>query len=136
MKRRNWYWMLAILLLCSSAHGEADIEAAEAAALQWLEAVDSGDYAGAWALSSALLREAIEPADLATALENSRRGFGSVLSRRRAGALRSTTLPGAPDGDYVVLTFQARFEHKQESIETITPRLEDGIWRVSGYYLR
>lgn len=136
MKRRNWHWMLAIVLMCSSAYGGPEIAAAEAAALEWLTAVDSGDYATAWALSSTLLRENVDSAELAKALKNGRREFGSVVSRARVGALRTTALPGAPDGDYVVLTFQAQFEQKQDSIETITPRLEDGVWKVSGYYIR
>jgi hypothetical protein len=48
-----------------------------------------------------------------------------------------TTMPGAPDGEYVVIQYQTTFEHKNSAVETVTPMLDnDGQWRVSGYYIR
>ena len=48
-----------------------------------------------------------------------------------------TSLPGAPDGEYVVMEFTTAFTNKKSAIETITPMLdEDGQWRVAGYYIR
>ena len=49
----------------------------------------------------------------------------------------TTTLPGAPDGEYVVIQYQTSFERKKSAIETVTPmRDKDGKWRVAGYYIR
>jgi hypothetical protein len=49
----------------------------------------------------------------------------------------STTLPGAPDGEYVVIQYQTSFANKKASVETVTPmREKDGRWRVSGYFIR
>jgi hypothetical protein len=46
------------------------------------------------------------------------------------------TLPGAPDGEYVVIQYATRFEHKPSIIETVTPMLDkDGSWKVSGYFI-
>jgi hypothetical protein len=46
-------------------------------------------------------------------------------------------LPGAPDGEYVVIQYESSFEHKQAAVETVTPMLDkDGTWRVSGYFIR
>jgi hypothetical protein len=43
----------------------------------------------------------------------------------------------APDGEYVVIQFEASFENKKSAIETVTPMLDkDGNWRVSGYYVK
>ncbi len=51
--------------------------------------------------------------------------------------IRSNTLPGAPDGEYVVIRYRTEFENKMKAVETVTPMLEaDGAWRVSGYYIR
>jgi hypothetical protein len=51
--------------------------------------------------------------------------------------LRTTSLPGAPDGDYVVIRFATSFEKKKSAIETVTPMRErNGTWRVSGYYIK
>ena len=49
----------------------------------------------------------------------------------------SEALPGAPDGEYVVIQYESSFEHKQSAIETVTPMLDtDGKWRVSGYFIK
>jgi hypothetical protein len=46
------------------------------------------------------------------------------------------TLHGAPDGEYVVIKLESSFENKKAAKEMITPMLEDGQWRVAGYYLK
>jgi len=44
-----------------------------------------------------------------------------------------TSLPGAPDREYVVIQFNASFENKKSALEIITPLLDkDGKRRVSG----
>jgi hypothetical protein len=49
----------------------------------------------------------------------------------------TTTLPGAPDGEYVVIQYQSSFGKKNLAVETVTPMLDqDGVWRVSGYFIR
>ena len=48
-----------------------------------------------------------------------------------------TELPGAPDGQYVVIQFKTAFANKQSAIETVTPMLEeDGRWLVAGYFIK
>ena len=48
-----------------------------------------------------------------------------------------TSLPGAPDGEYVVIQMETSFENKASAVETITPmRDSDGEWRVAGYYIK
>jgi hypothetical protein len=47
------------------------------------------------------------------------------------------SLPGAPDGEYVVIQFTTSFDGKAVATETVTPMKDpDGHWRVSGYYIR
>ena len=49
----------------------------------------------------------------------------------------TTTLPGAPAGQYVVLQYKVSFANRKSAIETITPMLDkDKKWRVSGYYVK
>ena len=60
-----------------------------------------------------------------------------MISRKLKGAQYETSLPGAPDGEYVVIQYDTSFENKQSAVETITPTLDkDGQWRVSGYFIR
>ena len=66
-----------------------------------------------------------------------RKPLGSLKSREVKSVEYHTSLPGAPDGQYVVIQFKTSFEHKESAIETITPMLDkDKKWRVSGYYIR
>ena len=59
---------------------------------------------------------------------SSSRGSSPVTSPR--------SLPGVPDGQYVVIEYRSVYEKKQEAVETVTPMVEDGEWKVSGYYIR
>ena len=70
-------------------------------------------------------------------LKATRAPLGKVISRKVKSAVYKTSLPGAPDGKYVVIQYESSFEHKASAIETVTPLLgDDGQWRVSGYYIR
>jgi len=49
----------------------------------------------------------------------------------------SKTLPGAPDGEYVVVQYQTIFTHKKEAVETVvSAREKDGSWKMSGYFIK
>jgi hypothetical protein len=128
--------IIAILLLVLSTHAYSQIDAAEAAALAWLEAIDSGEFEQAWETSSTLLQVPLSPSMLARTIGAARRDFGAVQSRRRVRVISETSMPGAPRGDLKVFTFQTRFENKPQITETITPHLDGDAWRVSGYYVQ
>jgi hypothetical protein len=52
-------------------------------------------------------------------------------------ATTATTLPGAPDGQYVVFDFDATYENKAAAAERVTVvREKDGSWRAVGYYIK
>ena len=66
-----------------------------------------------------------------------RKPLGKLISRKVKTNVYTSSLPGAPDGDYVVIQFDTSFENKKTAVETITPMLDkDGVWRVSGYYIK
>ena len=63
--------------------------------------------------------------------------LGDMKLRELIGAQYATTLPGAPQGEYVVIQFKTAFQNQAEAIETITPMKDDkGVWRVSGYFVK
>ena len=118
-----------------SDHDDAEREALEAAE-RWLALVDAGDYGQAWEHAASLMRGAVTKDVLSESLQRARGMFGAVRSRSATSKTYAASLPGAPDGEYVVIQMAASFEHKQQAIETITPKKEpDGTWRVSGYYI-
>lgn len=125
----------AILLYFFSASAHSQTDEAEAAVLAWLEAIDSGQFEQAWETSSSILQVPLSSSMLARTVNAARRDFGAVESRRRVRVILETSMPGAPIGDYAVFTFQTQFENKPQITETITPHLEEGAWRVSGYYI-
>jgi hypothetical protein len=60
-----------------------------------------------------------------------------MVARELKSKQYTKTLPGAPDGEYVVIQYKTTFENKKSAIETVIPMLEkDGRWRVSGYYIK
>src|SRR5690606_26485494 len=65
--------------------------------------------------------------------------FGSAHSCRiRVQSMNyATELPGAPDGEYVVLEYETTFERKKKGAERVVMMKEpDGSWRTAGYYVR
>jgi hypothetical protein len=103
----------------------------------WLALVDSGKYADSWQEASQFFKAAVSKKQWQGMLRASRDPLGKMLSRRLKSATYTKTLPGAPDGEYVVIQYESSFEHKQSAVETVTPMLDkDGKWRVSGYFIK
>jgi hypothetical protein len=110
--------------------------AAQTAALAWLVLADAGDYSRTWDQAAGLFQASISNTTWVGALTNARQPLGAMVSRRLRSAVFKRTLPGAPDGEYVVIQYETRFEHKPSVIETVTPMLDkDGSWKVSGYFI-
>jgi hypothetical protein len=114
-----------------------DQAAAVAVAEGWLKSVDAEDYAGSWDQSATYFRQAVTKDQWVASLNGVRKPLGALKSRRVSSAEPATRLPGAPDGQYVVIQFETSFANKQHAIETVTPMLDtDGAWHVSGYFIR
>lgn len=112
-------------------------EVAQAAAEQWLQLVDAGRFDESWQSAAGFFRDAVSRAQWKSSLKTVRKPLGSLVSRKLKQARYTKTLPGAPDGEYVVLQFDTSFSNKSSAVETITPMLqEDGQWRVSGYFIK
>ena len=122
----------------SSAPGNP---AAEKAAVQsaegWLDLVDAGSYSNSWEEAAAYFKSAVSEADWEKSINGLRPPLGRTLSRVVQSKQYATSLPGSPDGEYVVIQYDTAFEHKAHAVETITPMLDkDGQWRVAGYYIK
>lgn len=112
-------------------------KAAVNASKAWLKLVDEGKYSESWYEAAQYFKNAITREQWKTSLESVRNPLGKVLSRNLKSKKYTKTLPGAPDGEYVVIQYETSFQNKQQAIETITPMLDkDGKWKVSGYYIK
>jgi hypothetical protein len=130
--------LLFALLLSASAAAQAKPEqVAQQSADAWLALVDTGKYAQSWDEAAQLFKSAVSKDQWQQMLHATRDPLGKVASRKLKSANYTKSLPGAPDGEYVVIQYDTGFEHKQTAVETITPMLDkDGKWRVSGYYIK
>jgi len=111
-------------------------DAAVSTATAWLQLVDAGKYDQSWQQSASMFRSHVTEQSWTDKIGAVRPEFGAVKSRTLKSATYATSLPGAPDGQYVVVQFDTQFETKQHAVETITPALESNGWRVSGYYIK
>ena len=133
--------MFGVVLILSGGTvmaGDAGKEAAAvSAAEKWLATVDAGNYAASWSDAAEYFRNAVKPEQWEQAMQSARKPLGKLLSRKMQTKAYKTSLPGAPDGEYVVIQFATSFEKKKAGIETVTPMMDrDGTWRVSGYYIK
>lgn len=130
-------WTLVALVPASLAADGAAEEAATSAARTWLAQVDAGEYGASWDNAAPIFQGAVPREKWGETLKAVREPLGALVSRTLKSATYTETLPGAPDGEYVVLQFDTSFENKQSAVETVTPaKAPDGAWRVSGYYIR
>ncbi len=110
---------------------------ARKSAEQWLALIDAGKYAESWTTAAQYFKNAVSQDQWNASLEFVRKPLGALVSRQLQSAKYTKSLPGVPDGEYVVLQFHSSFTNKKVAIETVTPMLDkDGQWRVSGYYIK
>ncbi len=110
---------------------------AQEAAERWLAQADSGNYAATWRDAAGAFRSAVTQAQWEASMRAVRTPLGAAGERALQSATFQRSLPGAPDGQYVVLQYSTQFANKERAVETVTPMLEqDGSWRVSGYQIR
>jgi len=129
--------LLNFVTTTARAADQAAIDEATKAADRWLKLVDAGDYKQSWDTASSLFKNAVTADQWAQQVGSARKPLGALVSRKLKSAQYATTLPGAPDGKYVVIQYDSVFQNKSAAVETVTPMLDkDGQWRVSGYFIR
>ena len=130
---------LAIVALSGGLLFAADKPEATAqkSAEQWLALVDAGKYPESWKAAAGYFQTAVSQDQWEHSIVAVRKPLGDLVSRKLKSAKYTKSLPGAPDGEYVVLQFDTSFANKKEAVETVTPMLDkDGKWKVSGYYIK
>jgi hypothetical protein len=108
-----------------------------AASNTWLKLIDNSQYTKSWKTAAELFRNAVSKEQWNQSLNAVRKPLGKVIKRSVKSKQYTTSLPGVPDGEYVVIQYETSFENKEYSIETVTAMLDkDGKWRASGYYIK
>lgn len=140
MRIPNWFVVVALACVSMQARAQdegLDLRPADQAARAWLATVDSGRYGDSWEDAAALFKQTIPKLRWETTVQSVREPLGIATSRKVRSMTYARILPNAPEGEYVVIQFDTRFENRPLSVETVTPmREKDGSWKVSGYFIR
>ena len=116
---------------------DSSTKAAQTSVETWLSLIDNQSYAASWDTAATLFRNAVTQEKWQAAAQTARAPLGQMKSRTLRSATSTTTLPGAPDGEYVVFQFNTSLEHKSAAVETVTAiREKDGTWHVGGYFIK
>ena len=138
---RRIAWLVTVGLMLSGVTATAGNSEKEAAAVsaaeKWLAVVDKGKYEESWKAAAEYFKNAVKQKQWEQSLQAVRNPLGKVISRKVNSKTYMTSLPGAPDGEYVIIQFDTAFENKKKAVETITTMMDEGgNWRVCGYYIR
>jgi Protein of unknown function (DUF4019) len=123
--------------IAALAQNASKEKAAVAAAEKWLGLVDQGKYAQSWKEAATYFRDRVTEKKWEQMSHSVREPLGELVSRKLENQKYETSLPSAPDGQYVVMQFDTSFANKKAAVETVTTVMDkDGKWRVVGYYIR
>jgi hypothetical protein len=140
MKKILLSLLLVSIIACIGSKPASNPEAEKAAikaAQNWLKLVDTAKYATSWEQAAQYFKKAVPKKQWVKTIKIVREPLGKHISRAVVSKRYCTSLPGIPDGKYVVIQFKSSFNNKKNAIETITPMKDkDGKWRVSGYFIK
>jgi hypothetical protein len=106
------------------------------AALNWLNLIDRKKYTQAYSLTSPYFKERVKEVNWLNKIESALQMDAPVSERKLINSKYLTSMPDAPDGEYYVMQFSSERADNTEVIETITPVLDNGQWKVCGYYIK
>jgi hypothetical protein len=132
---RRIFVLLAVAGALPATPQEIDTRPAMAAAEAWLALVDAGRYADSWEAAASIFREGIARPEWEK-LAHAVRGGNAAGQRKLRAATHTTSLPGAPPGEYVVIQFDTPLANRPGAIETLATMREGGSWKVAGYFIR
>jgi hypothetical protein len=129
--------LVALILPAAALAAEDPSAQARDAAAHWLALVDAGQYQQSWNEASELFRSHVTQAKWTDAATAAREPLGALQSRSAPDDVRfAASLPGQPDGQYVIFRFRSSFANKRTAIETVTMMMDAGTWRAAGYFIR
>jgi Protein of unknown function (DUF4019) len=139
--RRSSIWAIVFLLISLPAAFANEQSEKENKAIKSAEAflslVDSREYEKSWDEASLFFRSQITQKQWSEKLSALRPFFGNTINRSVTHTKYLTSVPGAPDGEYVIVVFHSSFEKKKSASETVTPMLDkNGKWRITGYFIK
>jgi opacity protein-like surface antigen len=132
-----------VLVLAASAARAADeppkppdSQPAVAAMTTWLHVIDEGNYGKSWDDASKLFQGALGRERWIDTMNGGRKPLGDLVKRVLKSSTFRKALPGAPDGEYFVIQFNASYSGKADAVETVTAVHEGADWKAAGYFIK
>lgn len=132
-------WLFAAQAGAAPDHSEA-VQAAKAAAADWLTLIDSRKYAESYDEMSAFARDNIGREDWVKVMNRTFARVGAIRTRDVILANYSTSFPKAPPGEYVVIRTKITSEKFPDNtvlelLSELVVLVKDGTgsWKVYGY---
>lgn len=105
--------------------------------MKWLQLVDDEQYALSWKESGPIFKSSVTQEKWIEAMQLVRQPLGIVTSRELAMAQAPSTLPGLPEGEYLIMTFSTVFDSNTSvSTETLSMVKVNDEYRAIGYFIR
>lgn len=111
-------------------------KASTAAAEAWARVLDDGRWGESWRTAGTLFKSQLTEADWTAKVQPLRQQLGAVSSRKFKSVSNAATLPGAPNGEYAIVQFDAAFAMRPDAVETVVLAREGAAWKVIGYFIR
>jgi menaquinone-dependent protoporphyrinogen IX oxidase len=108
---------------------------AQKAAEAWLPLIEGGKYQESWQRAAKQFQQAVTAELWTQQAAAVVAQVGALKSRELENAQYSAELPNAPPGEYVVLTYASAFANVPRAREVVVTVLEEGEWRVVGYFV-
>ena len=131
--------LLFTIFIATSTHAVASKpeQEARAAAEEWLALVDGNKFVESWQKLDPGFAKKVSKKKWTASLVEIRGPLGKLNSRTLKSAEYTKELPGAPEGEYVVLQFDVTFDRRKAATEKVTMILgKDLLWRAAGYSVR
>lgn len=125
--------LLITFLSCFCANAE-ELEVINHAK-SWLVLIDNGQYQQSWQQTDSLFKQAMPQSNWSNVLKQVRVPLGKVILRKNLSLMKYDSLPGTPDGEYVIIQFQSQFMNKEQTVETISLSKNSGQWQPLGYFI-
>jgi len=125
--------LLITFLSCFCANAE-ELEVINRAK-SWLVLIDNGQYQQSWQQTDSLFKQAMPQSNWSDVLKQVRVPLGKVILRKNLSLMKYDSLPGTPDGEYVIIQFQSQFMNKEQAVETISLSKNSGQWQPLGYFI-
>ncbi len=132
--------IIFVLVICVYFSSSASAELFSSEALLSAEAfvveMDKSDFRSAYANAAPIL-QVMSPQD--AWIDQQKLSFqllGKTIKRQLKTVRSRESYPGLPDGNYLIVCYQAQTEYKSKAIEVVLLKEQDNVWQVCKYSIR